>query len=43
MEIELTESENAEIFVVDSMGCESIRTIRASIEVINKVVSDFYG
>lgn len=43
MEIELTESDNAEIFVVDSMGCESIRTIRASIEVINKVVSEFYG
>ncbi len=43
MEIELTESDNAEIFVVDSMGCESIRTIRASIDVINKVVSDFYG
>lgn len=43
MEIELTESENAEIFVVDSMGGESIRNIRASIEVINKVVNDFYG
>lgn len=43
MEIELTESENAEIFVVDSMGCESIRNIQASIEVINKVVRDFYG
>ena len=43
MEIELTEDENAEIFVVDSMGCESIRNIQASIEVINKVVSDFYG
>lgn len=43
MEIELTEGENAEVFVVDSMGCESIRNIRASIEEINKVVSDFYG
>lgn len=43
MEIEITESENAEVFVIDSMGCESIRNIRANIEVINKVVSDFYG
>lgn len=43
MEIELTEGENAEIFVIDSMGCESIRNIQASVEVINKVVSDFYG
>ncbi len=43
MEIELTESDNAQIFVVDSMGCESIGTIQASIEEINKVVSDFYG
>lgn len=43
MEIELTESESAEIFVVDSTGCESIRNIRSGIEVINKVVSDFYG
>lgn len=43
MEVELTESESAEIFVVDSMGCESIRNIQASIEVINKVVNDFYG
>lgn len=43
MEIEITEGENAEIFVVDSMGRESTRNIRASIEVINKVVRDFYG
>lgn len=43
MEIELTESEEAEVFVVDNKGCESIINISASIEAINKVVSDFYG
>jgi hypothetical protein len=43
MEIELTESEDAEVFVVDSKGRESIINISASIEAINKVVSDFYG
>ena len=43
MEIELTESEEAEVFVVDNKGCESIINISASIESINKVVSDFYG
>lgn len=43
MEIELTESENAEVFVVDNMGCESIINIQADIEAINKVVGDFYG
>lgn len=43
MEIELTESENAEVFVVDNMGCERIINIQASIETINKVVNDFYG
>lgn len=43
MEIELTEHEDAEVFVVDNKGCESIITISAGIEAINKVVSDFYG
>ena len=43
MEIELTESEDAEVFVVDNMGRESIINIQASIEIINKVVNDFYG
>lgn len=43
MEIELNESENAEVFLVDDNGCESVISIRASIEAINKVVSDFYG
>lgn len=43
MEIELTESESAEVFVIDNEGCESIINIKASIEGINKVVSDFYG
>lgn len=43
MEIELTESDNAEIFTVDNKGCESIINISASPETINKVVSNFYG
>ena len=43
LEIELNESENAEVFLVDDNGCESIVSISASIEAINKVVSDFYG
>lgn len=43
MEIELTENEDAEVFVVDNTGGESIINIQASIEAINKVVSDFYG
>lgn len=43
MEIELTENDDAEIFVVDSKGCESIISISANLEMINKVVSDFYG
>lgn len=43
MEIELAESESAEIFVIDSTGCESISNIRADIDIINKVVRDFYG
>lgn len=43
LEIELNESENAEVFLVDDSGCESVISISASIEAINKVVSDFYG
>ena len=43
MEIELSESEDAEVFMVDNMGRESIISIQASIEAINKVVNDFYG
>lgn len=43
LEIELNESENAEVFLVDDSGCESVVSISASIEAINKVVSDFYG
>lgn len=43
LEIELNESENAEVFQVDDSGCESVISISASIEAINKVVSDFYG
>lgn len=43
MEIELTESNEAEIFVVDSMKGESITNIQASVEEINKAVSAFYG
>ena len=43
MEIELTENGNAEIFTVDNMGCESAMSIQTDIELINKVVSDFYG
>jgi hypothetical protein len=43
MEIELTESENAEVFVVDNNGRESVINIRTNIESVNKVVSDFYG
>lgn len=43
MEIELNESENAEVFLVDNNGCERVISISASIEAINKVVNDFYG
>lgn len=43
MEIELNESENAEVFVVDHNGYERVINISTSIEAINKVVSDFYG
>ena len=43
LEIELNESESAEVFLVDDSGCESVISISASIEAINKVVSDFYG
>lgn len=43
MEIELNESEKAEVFLVDNNECESVRSISASIEAINKVVNDFYG
>lgn len=43
LEIELNESENAEVFLVDDHGNEEVRSIRPSVEEINKVVSDFYG
>lgn len=42
LEIELNESENAEVFLVDASGHESIKNISASTEAINKVVNDFY-
>lgn len=43
LEIELNESENAEVFLVDGNGYESVISISDSIEAINKVVRDFYG
>jgi hypothetical protein len=43
LEIELNESENAEVFLVDDNGRESVKSISASIGAINKVVSEFYG
>lgn len=43
MEIEVTESENAEVFMINNVGRESIVNIQADIETINKVVNDFYG
>ena len=43
LEIELNESDNAEVFIVDDCGCERFINVSASIEGINKVVSDFYG
>lgn len=43
MEIELTEDESAEFFVVDSRGGETIGDIQAGIEAINKMVNAFYG
>lgn len=43
LEIEFSESENAEVFSVDDKGCESIRSICSSVDAINKVVNDFYG
>ena len=43
MEIELTDRDEAEIFMVDTKGGESIVNISASLENINKVVRDFYG
>lgn len=43
MEIELTEDEEAEVFQIDSVGCEKIISIQANAETINKVVGEFYG
>lgn len=43
MEIEITEGEDAEVFLIDGMGCENLINIKASIEAINKVVEEFYG
>ena len=43
MEIELTDRDEAEIFMVDTKGGESFVNISASLENINKVVRDFYG
>jgi hypothetical protein len=43
LEIEINESENAEVFLVDDNGRESVVSISASIEAINKVVRNFYG
>lgn len=43
MEIEITESEIAEVFLIDNKGHEKISNISVSIDSINKVVSEFYG
>ena len=43
MEIELTEDESAEVFMVDHVGKESSKRVRAHAEDINRVVRDFYG
>ena len=43
LEIEFNEDEDAEVFLVDDNGHESITSICASIEAINKVVNNFYG
>lgn len=43
LEIELTENEAAEVFWVDNKGDEKALNISATIQMINKVVSEFYG
>lgn len=43
MEIELSDGEEAEIFQIDSTGCESLVNVCASIDAIAKVVDEFYG
>jgi hypothetical protein len=43
MEIELAEGDEAEVFLSDNEGHESLKNIQANFGAINKVVNDFYG
>ncbi len=43
IEIEVNESDEAEIFVVDNLGNESISRIKTNADTINKAVKEFYG
>lgn len=43
LEIELTENEMAELFMVDSNGDETIKKIKSDSKTINEVVNRFYG
>lgn len=43
LEIELNDSDKAEVFTVDEYGNESYSEVDANVEEINKVVNRFYG
>ena len=43
MEIEINDTDNAEVFTLEKDGRESITNIKASSEMINKTVAEFYG
>jgi hypothetical protein len=43
MEIELVEGDEAEVFLSDNEGHESLKNIQANFGAINEVVNDFYG
>ncbi|MCM1224927.1 MAG: hypothetical protein NC548_61805 [Lachnospiraceae bacterium] len=43
LEIEISESENAEVFLIDNNGNECLSKITANTEEINKAVNNFYG
>lgn len=43
LEIEISEDESAEVFLVSHTGEEELKYVQANIEAINKVVREFYG
>ncbi len=43
MEIEIDESDEAEVFIVKYNGAERLESISSDVKTINKKVRDFYG